>query len=125
MTYSIHDLDKIDFSDVVDPNAPRLAPIHIGEYLEEELLIPLGITKYRLAKETGISATRIGEIVAGRRAVTADTALRLARFFGISANFWLSWQAHYDLEIAQASLVDTIAHIKPYAYPVRASLGTS
>ncbi|MCB1673537.1 MAG: HigA family addiction module antidote protein [Pseudomonadales bacterium] len=116
MSYSIHDLDKIDFSDVADLEQPRLAPIHIGEYIEEELLIPLGITKYRLAKETGISASRVGEIVAGKRSVTADTALRLSRFFGISANFFLSWQAHYDLVIAQESLSDTLAHIKPYVY---------
>lgn len=118
MSYSIHDLDKIDLSDVVDPEQPRLAPVHIGEYIAEELLIPLGITKYRLAKETGISASRVGEIVAGKRSVTADTALRLSCFFGISADFFLSWQAHYDLVVAKESLGDTLAHIKPYVYQV-------
>ena len=69
--------------------ARKLAPIHPGEILREEFLAPLGISNYRLAKEIGVPAQRIGEIVAGRRAISADTDLRLCRFFGLSEGFWL------------------------------------
>jgi addiction module HigA family antidote len=114
MTYSIHDLDKIDFSDVADPNEPRLAPVHVGEILFEEFLKPLALSKYRLAKDISVSPQRIGDIVAGKRSVTADTDLRLCRYFGVSNGFFLRLQAHYDIEVAQESLVDILAHIKPY-----------
>ena len=67
----------------------KLAPIHPGEILREEFLAPMGISNYRLAKEIGVPAQRIGEIVAGRRAISADTDLRLCRFFGLSEGFWL------------------------------------
>jgi addiction module HigA family antidote len=75
-------------------------PIHPGEILETEFLEPLGISKYRLAKETGMPADRVGKIVQGARAITGDTALRLARFFGTSPAFWMNLQARYDLETA-------------------------
>ncbi len=78
----------------------RLPNIHPGEILEEEFLVPHGITKYRLAKDIGVPATRIAEICAGRRALTADTALRLSAYFGVSAKFWLGLQDDYDLEDA-------------------------
>lgn len=77
----------------------KIKPIHPGEILEVEFLKPLGITKYRLAKDTHVAADRIGKIVSGHRAITADTALRFARFFGTSPEFWMNLQARYDLEI--------------------------
>lgn len=76
----------------------RLPNIHPGEVLKEEFLDPMGITAYRLAKDTGIPQTRISEIIKGRRRVTADTALRLAKYFGVSARFWLGLQDDFDIE---------------------------
>jgi addiction module HigA family antidote len=82
----------------------KLPPIHPGEILLEEFLAPLGISQYRLAKETSVPPRRINEIVHGMRAITADTALRLARYFGTTERFWLNLQAHYDLEIEKDRL---------------------
>lgn len=93
----------------------RLPPVTPGELLLEEFLIPMGITKYRLAKEIGVPAQRIGEIVAGRRAITADTDLRLCRFFGLSNGYWLRTQAAYDTEVAEVELSDALAKIKPWS----------
>lgn len=76
----------------------RLAPIHPGEVLLEEFLAPLGISQYRLAKEVSVPPRRINEIVHGKRAISADTALRLARYFGTSDRFWLNLQSRFDLE---------------------------
>jgi addiction module HigA family antidote len=76
----------------------RLKNVHPGEVLGEEFLKPLGVSAYRMAKEIGVPATRVSEILHGRRAVTADTALRLARYFGTSAKFWLGLQEDHDLE---------------------------
>jgi antitoxin HigA-1 len=76
----------------------KLPPIPPGEILREEFLVPLGLSQYRLAKDTSVPARRINEIVRGQRAISADTALRLARYFGTSEQFWLNLQAHYDLE---------------------------
>ena len=76
----------------------KLAPIHPGEILLEEFLVPMGITQYRLAKDISVPPRRINEIVHGLRDITADTALRLARYFGTSERFWLNLQARYDLE---------------------------
>src|SRR5688572_6750139 len=81
-----------------DMPAKRLPPIHPGEILLEEFLKPMALTQYRLAKGLGVSARRINEIVHGDRAITADTALRLARFFGTSELFWLNLQTRFDLE---------------------------
>ena len=81
-----------------------IAPIHPGEILAEEFLKPLGLTQYRLAKDTSVPARRINEIVKGERAISADTALRLARYFGTSELFWLNLQAKYDLEIERDRL---------------------
>lgn len=78
----------------------RLAPVHPGEVLLEEFLKPMGISQNRLALAIGVHPRRINEIVLGKRAVTADTSLRLARFFGTSAKFWLGLQADYDLDVA-------------------------
>ena len=82
----------------------KLAPVHPGEILREEFLFPLGISQYRLAKETSVPPRRINEIVRGLRAISANTALRLARYFGTSERFWLNLQARYDLEIEKDRL---------------------
>lgn len=76
----------------------HLPNIHPGEVLQEEFLIPLGISAYRLSKDIGIPQTRISEIIKGRRRITADTALRLSYYFGVSAKFWLGLQDDFDLE---------------------------
>ena len=81
-----------------------LANITPGEILEEDFLKPIGLSQYRLAKDIGVPARRINEIVKGERAITADTALRLGRFFKMSAQFWLNLQSHYDLEIMSDKL---------------------
>ncbi len=75
-------------------------PIHPGEILLAEFLEPLGVSQYRLAKDIGVTSRRINEIVHGRRAITADTALRLGRYFNMEAQFWLNLQSHYDMEVA-------------------------
>jgi len=81
-----------------------MQPIHPGEILMEEFLEPLGISQYRLAKDISVPPRRINEIVHGKRSITADTALRLARFFGTRERFWLNLQVRYDLEIAKDRL---------------------
>src|SRR5207302_7190972 len=87
------------------PRRPqKLAPVHPGEILLEEFLTPLGISQYRLARDTSVPPRRINEIVRGTRAITADTALRLARHFGTTERFWLNLQAHYDLEVQKERL---------------------
>lgn len=83
-------------------------PIHPGEILLTEFLEPLGVTQYRLAKDIGVTPRRINEIVHGRRSITADTALRLGRFFGMEAQFWLNLQNHYDMEVAMELLQDRL-----------------
>ena len=88
---------------------------HPGEILLEEFLKPMGITQYRLAKEIGVPQRRIGEIVAGKRAVTADTGLRLARFFGMSEGFWTGLQSDYDREMTKDATAETLAKIGPWA----------
>ncbi len=87
---------------------------HPGEILREEFLKPMGITPYRLAKEIGVSQRRIGEITAGARAVTADTGLRLSRFFGMSEGFWIGLQMDFDAAKTKDSLAGTLAKIKPW-----------
>src|SRR5262249_254953 len=93
------------------PRQPRkLTPVHPGEILLEEFLTPLGVSQYRLAKDTSVPPRRINEIVRGTRAITADTALRLARYFGTTERFWLNLQAHYDLEVEKERLGDRLSH---------------
>lgn len=92
-----------------------LPNIHPGDVLREEFLIPMGISQYRLAKQIGVPAMRISEICAGRRAITADTALRLARALGTSSGFWLTLQATYDTEEVLRHHGAAIAHIQPIA----------
>lgn len=92
-----------------------LPPIHPGEILGEDFLKPMGITPYKLAKEIHVGAIRISEIIHGNRSITADTALRLARFFNMSAEFWMNAQAHYDLEAARIAKENKIKkEIHPY-----------
>jgi addiction module HigA family antidote len=92
----------------------RLNPVTPGELLREEFLIPMAISQYRLAKEIGVPAQRIREIVAGKRTVTADTDLRLCRFFGLSKGYWLRAQAAYDTEVAEDALAEALDRIKPW-----------
>ena len=93
----------------------KLKPVTPGEILLEDFLRPMGITQYRLAKEIGVPAQRIGEIVAGKRAITADTDLRLSRFFGLSNGYWLRAQATHDTEVAERALGSKLEKIKPWA----------
>jgi len=89
--------------------AKKIKPIHPGEILAEEFLNLLHISQYRLAKDIDVSPRRINEIVLGRRAISADTALRLGKYFGMSPQFWLNLQSHYDLEIEASELADVLA----------------
>jgi addiction module HigA family antidote len=85
--------------------------------LREESLVPMGISKYHLAKEIGVPAQRIGEIVAGRRSITADTDLRLCKFLGLSNGYWLRAQAAYDIEVAWKALSPELEKIRPWSEP--------
>jgi len=87
----------------------KLAPVHPGQILLEEFIKPLEISQYRVAKDTSVPPRRINEVVHGKRAITADTALRLARYFGTSERFWLNLQARYDLEVEKDRLGDRLA----------------
>jgi antitoxin HigA-1 len=112
------DLDsgRVDLSDVIDAEAPKIAPVHPGEILREELLKPMDITPYRLAKDLGVPLTRMTAILARERSITAETALRLGRYFGTTAEFWLGLQEQYDLDRARAALGDRLlAEVKPRA----------
>ena len=93
----------------------KIDPVTPGELLKEEFLEPLGITNYRLAKEIGVPAQRIGEIIAGNRSITADTDLRLCRFFGLSNGYWLRAQAAHDTEVAEVALADQLKNIRPWS----------
>ncbi len=90
----------------------RLRNIHPGEVLNEEFLVPMGITAYRLGKDTGIPQTRISEIIRGRRRVTADTALRIGKYFGLSPRFWLGLQDDYDLEEERKTIEGELSAIR-------------
>jgi addiction module HigA family antidote len=90
-----------------------MEPVHPGEILLEEFLQPLGVSQYFLAKQIGVSPRRINEIVHGQRRISADTALRLARFFGTSERFWINLQSRYDLETEKDRLGDELDGIRP------------
>jgi antitoxin HigA-1 len=104
--------------------AKKIPPIHPGEILLEEFLKPMGISQYRLAKDINVHPRRINEIVHGKRSISADTALRLSRYFGLSERFWLNLQARYDLEVEKDRLegrldnevkvlvINKIAHVR-------------
>ena len=93
---------------------PKLKPVTPGELLREEFLLPMGLSQYRLAKEIDVPAQRISEIVSGKRTITADTDLRLCRFFGLSKGYWLRAQAAYDTEVAEEILAADLAKIVPW-----------
>ena len=88
--------------------AKKMMPVHPGEILMEEFLEPMGITQYRLSRGIGVVPRRINEIVHAKRAISSDTALRLARYFGMSETFWSNLQAHYDLEVERDRLGDRL-----------------
>ena len=107
---------RIDFSDLIDRRSKPVGPIHPGAVLRADFLVPLGMSVYALAAALGVPRTRVNDIVRGRRAITAETALRLARFFGTSAAFWLGLQAQHDLEAARRAHGRTILRsVKPRA----------
>ncbi|MCK6620667.1 MAG: HigA family addiction module antidote protein [Calditrichaceae bacterium] len=89
-------------------NEQKIPPVHPGEILLEEFLIPMGITQYRLAKDIHVPARRINEIIHGKRAITANTALRLGKFFNMSPQFWINLQSHYDLEVEIDHIADEL-----------------
>lgn len=93
----------------------KLKPVTPGELLREEFLVPMALSQYRLAKQIGVPAQRIGEIIAGKRAITADTDLRLCRFFSLSNGYWLRAQAAYDIEVAEDALAEKLAQIRPWS----------
>ncbi len=93
----------------------KLKPIHPGEQLREEFMIPLGLSSNALARALNVTPARINEIVRERRGVSADTALRLARYFNTSHHFWLNLQTNYDVQCAEDTAGKAIAHIKPFA----------
>ncbi len=93
--------------------APIMPPIHPGEVLMQEYLEPLGVTQHRLALAIGVPPRRINEIVHGKRRISADTALRLARYFGTSERFWLNLQGRHDLEVERDRLAPTLQEIQP------------
>ncbi len=95
-----------------------LDPIHPGEILQEEFLRPMGLSQNRLALAVGVPARRINEIVLGKRAITADTALRLGVYFDMDPQFWVNLQSHYELEVARDKLGDRLTtEVRPYAGP--------
>jgi addiction module HigA family antidote len=98
----------VDYADIVDRDAKPIGPIHPGVILEEEFFEPLGLSAYALAKAISVPRNRITGIVRGERAVTVDTALRFARFFSMSAEFWLGLQMDYDLETTRTSIGDRL-----------------
>lgn len=99
-------------------NKNKIAPIHPGEILLEEFLTPMGISQYRLAKDINVPARRINEIILGKRAVTADTALRLSHYFSLSEKFWLNLQIKFNIEIAKDKLKDQLNRkIKRFLLP--------
>ena len=93
--------------------AKKLAPVHPGEILLEEFLKPMGVSQYRLAKDIHVPTRRVNEIVLGRRGITADTALRLARYFGTSPDVWLNLQKDYELDTARSSNTSWLSSIVP------------
>ena len=92
----------------------KIAPVHPGEILAEDFMKPLGLSQYRLAKEIGVPARRINEIVQGKRAITPETALRLERFLRWPAQVWLNLQSHYDVQRVVGDLGSTLQKIRPY-----------
>ena len=122
MSIRVEDLAKTDFRSVTIAGGKRLAPTSPGEMLREEFLKPMGLTNYRLAKEIDVPAQRIGDIIAGKRGITADTDLRLCRFFGLTDGWWLRLQGDYDTRLARAALAKKLAKIKPWSAQLEAKV---
>jgi addiction module HigA family antidote len=115
MSIRIEDLAKTDFRSVTVAGGKRISPTSPGEMLRDEFLKPMGLTNYRLAKEIDVPAQRIGDIIAGKRGITADTDLRLCRFFGLTDGWWLRLQGDYDTRLARMTLARKLAKIKPWS----------
>jgi addiction module HigA family antidote len=108
------DAREINFRDVT--TGKRILPVHPGEILRDEFLKPMGLSVYALAKAIKVTRSRVNDIVLGRRAITAETALRFARYFGTTPEFWINLQAHYHLKVARnAEQAQIDAEIKPHA----------
>lgn len=106
-------MSKSSTTTEIDPHFRRLPPLHVGEVLREEFLLPLKLTPYALAGALGVPRTRIERLVREETALTADTALRLSRYFGTSAEFWMNLQTGYELECAKRALAAKLAKIAP------------
>lgn len=113
MAIKRNELETINFSDVSD--GTRLAPVHPGEVLLHDFMEPLEVTQYRLAVTISVPPRRINEIVHGKRAITADTALRLGQFFGTTPDFWMALQASYDTETAREKISAVLASIPTFS----------
>ena len=114
MTINRKSIAGMDFSAV--STGRKLKPVHPGEVLLKDFIEPMALTRYKVAKGTGVAQRRIDEICSGQRAMTADTALRLGRFFGMEAQVWMNLQAQYDLEVAQRGLRKRLdAEVTPLA----------
>jgi antitoxin HigA-1 len=111
MSIRVEELTEMDFSDIAIEG--KLPPVTPGEILLEDFLKPMGLSQYRLAKEIGVPQRRIGEIVAGKRAITVDTGLRLARFFGMNDRFWVGLQTDYDTVREKEVLSEVLSRIQP------------
>ena len=94
----------------------RIKPIHPGEILQEDFLVPMNISAYKLAKETYLDQTRISEIIKGKRAISIDTALRLSKFFGTTPEFWINIQIQYDMEIKKEEIALELTKIHPLQF---------
>jgi addiction module HigA family antidote len=108
-----HMMSKSSTITDVEPNFRKLRPLHPGEMLREEFLVPLNMSPYALAKAIGVPRTRVERIVREETPITADTALRLGRYFGMTPQFWMNLQTRYDLEVAQRALKRVLGKIEP------------
>ncbi len=108
-------MSKSSTTTEIDPNFRRLPPLHVGEVLREEFLQPLGLSPYAIAKAIAVPRTRIERLVREETALTADTALRLARYFGTTAEFWMNLQSGYELDCAKRALASKLGKIAPRA----------
>ncbi|MDP2806315.1 MAG: HigA family addiction module antitoxin [Gallionellaceae bacterium] len=108
MSIQREELNNTKFGNII--SGERLAPVHPGDVLLHDFIEPMGLTRYKVAKFTSVPQRRIDEICAGNRAVTADTAMRLGRLFGMSPQTWMNLQSQYDLEVAENELGDKIDH---------------